>query len=85
MPGYGESRSRGQFIDGLGYYWAPNDYWDSKFTLSFGDRQGAVLNILNQYRLRYKFNGRLFIRNQQFLSESEDIISLKKKIEIAIF
>ncbi len=64
MPGYGESKSRGQFIDGLGYYWAPNDYWDSKLTLSFGDRQGAVLNILNQYRLRYKFNGRLFIRNQ---------------------
>ena len=78
MPGYGESKSRGQFIDGLGYYWAPNDYWDSKLTLSFGDRQGAVLNILNQYRLRYKFNGRLFIRNQQFLSESEDIISLKE-------
>ena len=78
MPAYGESRSRGQYIDGLGYYWAPNDYWDSKFTLSFGDRQGVVLNIKNQYRLRYKFNGSFYIRNQQFLSGSEDIISLKE-------
>ena len=78
MPAYGESKSRGQYIDGLGYYWAPNDYWDSKFTLSFGDRQGAVLNVKNQYRLRYKYNGNLFIRNQQFLSGSKDIISLKE-------
>ena len=29
MPGYGENRSRGQFIDGLGYYWVPNDFWGS--------------------------------------------------------
>ena len=78
MPAYGESKSRGQYIDGLGFYWAPNDYWDSKFTLSFGDRQGAVLNIKNQYRLRYKYSGSLFIRNQQFLAGSEDIISLKE-------
>ena len=78
MPSYGESRSRGQYIDGLGYFWAPNDYWDSKFTLSFGDQQGAVLNIKNQYRVRYKFSGSFYIRNQQFLSGSEDIISLKE-------
>ena len=26
MPAYGESKSRGQYIDGLGFYWAPNDY-----------------------------------------------------------
>ena len=26
MPGYGESSYRGQFIDGLGYYWAPVSY-----------------------------------------------------------
>ena len=78
MPAYGESKSRGQYIDGLGFYWAPNDYWDSKFTLSFGDRQGAVFNIKNQYRLRYKYSGSLYIRNQQFLSDSKDIISLKE-------
>ena len=78
MPAYGESKSRGQYIDGLGFYWAPNDYWDSKFTLSFGDRQGAVFNVKNQYRLRYKYSGSLYVRNQQFLSNSEDIISLKE-------
>ena len=78
MPAYGESRSRGQYIDGLGYYWAPNEYWGSKFTMSFGDRQGAVLNIKNQYRVRYKFSGSFYIRNQQFLSGSKDIISLKE-------
>ena len=75
MPGYGESRSRGQYMNGLGYFWAPNDYWDSKFTVDFGDRQGMVLKINNQYRKRYKYNGSLYYRNQQFLSGGDNNIT----------
>ena len=78
MPAYGESKSRGQFLDGLGYYWAPNPYWGSKLTTSFGDKQGVVLKLLSQYRLRYKFSGNIYFRNQQFLSNSDDISTLSK-------
>ena len=78
MPAYGENRSRGQFIDGLGYYWAPNDIWGTKFTMSIGDRQGVVFKLNNQYRVRYKFNGSIYLRNQQFLTGSDDITTLGK-------
>ncbi len=73
MPSYGETKSRGQFINGLGFYWAPNDYWDSKITMDFGDRQGAVLNLNNKYVVRYKFSGGLSFRNQQYLDASDNI------------
>ena len=76
MPSYGESKYRGQYIDGLGFYWAPSDYWDSKFTMSMGDRQGLVFRVNNNYRLRYKFSGNLNIRSQQFLIGSNNITDL---------
>lgn len=65
MPGYGESSARGQYLDGLGYYWAPNDYWDSKFTMSFADRQGITMRLNNAYRKRYGFSGNLNLENRQ--------------------
>ncbi len=76
MPSYGESKHRGQYLDGLGFYWAPNEYWDSKLSMSLGDKQGVVLRLDNKYRLRYKFSGSLFVRSQQFLTESNDILDL---------
>lgn len=79
MPSYGESRNRGQFIDGMGYYWAPNDYWDTKFLLSFADRQGITFKIANNYKIRYRYSGRLFLETRQFLGFGErDITSLSQ-------
>ena len=76
MPSYGDNKNRGQYIQGLGFYWAPNDYWDSKFTLGFGDKQGTTFRINTQYRLRYKFSGSLNFFNRQYLSGSNDIMDL---------
>ena len=76
MPSYGDNKNRGQYIQGLGFYWAPNDYWDSKFTLGFGDKQGTTFRINTQYRLRYKFSGSLNFFNRQYLSGTNDIMNL---------
>ena len=76
MPSYGDNKNRGQYIQGLGFYWAPNDYWDSKFTLGFGDKQGTTFRANTQYRLRYKFNGSLNLFNRQYLSGTNDIMDL---------
>jgi lipopolysaccharide assembly outer membrane protein LptD (OstA) len=43
MPSFGSSDNRGTYLDGLGYYFAPNDYFGSEFLLSFADRQGIIL------------------------------------------
>ena len=76
MPSYGDSKNRGQYIQGLGFYWAPSDYWDSKFTLGFGDKQGATFRINTQYRVRYKFSGSLNFFNRQYLSGTSNIMDL---------
>ena len=76
MPSYGDNKNRGQYIQGLGFYWAPSDYWDSKFTLGFGDKQGTTFRINTQYRLRYKFNGSLNFFNRQYLNGTNDIMDL---------
>ena len=76
MPSYGDNKNRGQYIQGLGFYWAPSQYWDSKFTLGFGDKQGATFRINTQYRVRYKFSGSLNFFNRQYLSGTNDIMNL---------
>ncbi len=76
MPTYGDNKNRGQFIQGLGFFWAPSQYWDSKFTLGFGDKQGATFNMRTLYRVRYKFNGSLNYSNRQYLSGTNDIMDL---------
>ncbi|MDG2266437.1 MAG: putative LPS assembly protein LptD, partial [Candidatus Marinimicrobia bacterium] len=80
MPGYGESSYRGQFIDGLGYYWAPNEFWDSKLTTSLADRQGLTIRLTNNYRKRYAFSGGAHFETKQYFSSSisaQDRVLLK--------
>lgn len=74
MPSYGESQNRGQFIDGLGYYWAPSEYWDTRFLLSFADRQGIFAKTLNRYNVRYKFSGNINLEFRRSLSGVEQDI-----------
>ncbi len=76
MPSYGDSKNRGQYIQGLGFYWAPNDYWDSKFTTGFGDKQGISFKVKTLYKVRYKYSGSVNFFNRQYLSGSNNITSL---------
>ena len=76
MPSYGDNKNRGQYIQGLGFYWAPSDYWDSKFTMGFGDKQGATFRLNTMYRMRYKFNGNINFFNRQYLSGTDDITDI---------
>ena len=76
MPTYGESTTRGQFLDGLGYYWAPNPYWDSKALLSFADRQGLTFKLYNRYNRRYSYSGNLKLETLYFLSSQKDITQI---------
>ncbi|NOZ74761.1 MAG: hypothetical protein GXO90_05205, partial [FCB group bacterium] len=78
-PSYGESSTRGQFIDGLGYYWASSPYWDTKITLSFADRQGVTIKSRTPYRKRYRFSGNFYLETRQKLGSGEhDITQITK-------
>jgi lipopolysaccharide assembly outer membrane protein LptD (OstA) len=47
----------GRFIQGLGYYWATNDYTDFLLTGDFNERRNVRLHLVNNYVVRYAMNG----------------------------
>ena len=68
MPSFGASASRGSYLRHLGYFWAPNDYLDAKFLLSFYDEHGVDSRSTINYKKRYKYNGNVkmsFLRKLQ--------------------
>lgn len=68
MPSFGTSASRGSYLRHLGYFWAPNDYMDGKFLISFYDEHGVDSRSIFNYKKRYKYNGNLnisFLRKLQ--------------------
>jgi len=81
MPTYGTDARWGGYINGLGYYWAANEYFDSKFTMSLYDRDGITLRSQNQYNKRYAYNGSFDLETKQRFSgsvpeEERDIYNL---------
>ncbi|MBU4444637.1 hypothetical protein KJ656_06085 [bacterium] len=59
MPTYGESSNAGGHIRGLGYFWAPSDYYDLRLTTDFFDKRGIIEHYRIRYNKRYTFNGSL--------------------------
>ena len=59
MPSFGHRQDRGRFMQNLGYYWAPNDFLDLKFSLTLYDLTGFTFKTYFRYKERYKYNGNL--------------------------
>ena len=57
MPAYGQSSTQGRYLRGLGYFWAVNEYLNSRFTLNFYDKKGVVFENSNRYFKRYSYSG----------------------------
>ncbi|KAA3610397.1 MAG: LPS-assembly protein LptD [Calditrichaeota bacterium] len=57
IPSYGESRVGGRFLEGLGYYWAPNDYFDATLQTTFYDKLGFTFRGNANYKVRYLLGG----------------------------
>jgi len=57
LPSYGESSTEGRYLRGMGYYFAPNDYIDSKVLMDYFDKSGVFVRGDLQYALRYKLRG----------------------------
>lgn len=58
MPSYGDNRRNGQFLQGLGYYWAMNDYMDARALVDFYSKQGVRGKGRLRYNMKHKFSGR---------------------------
>jgi len=57
IPRYGESIQEGRFLRDLGYYWAPNNYFDAKGTVDFFEKSGFLFRANANYSVRYLLNG----------------------------
>jgi lipopolysaccharide assembly outer membrane protein LptD (OstA) len=47
----------GRFIQGLGYYWATNDYTDFLLTADFNENRSVRFHLVNKYVVRYVMDG----------------------------
>ncbi|MEE9466631.1 MAG: putative LPS assembly protein LptD [Candidatus Neomarinimicrobiota bacterium] len=82
MPGYGESRNHGQYLDGLGYFWAINSYADATTLLDFYDRRGVLVKGQFRYKKLYKFDGNLRSTYNREVAQNEIANLLSQKTTI---
>jgi len=56
-PSWGGSLTRGGYIDNVGYYYAPNDYFDATLAAKAQEFNSFVLSTRERYSLRYTLDG----------------------------
>jgi hypothetical protein len=56
-PSWGGSVARGGYIDNLGYYYAPNDYFDATLSAKAQEFNSFVFNARGRYKLLYSLEG----------------------------
>lgn len=59
IPSYGESRTRGFFLENGGYYWAINDYMDLQVLGDIYTHGSWAIKPTYRYKKRYKFGGEI--------------------------
>jgi lipopolysaccharide assembly outer membrane protein LptD (OstA) len=62
IPTYGESPTRGFYLENGGYYWAINDYMDLKLVGDIYTYGSWAFKPTFRYKKRYKFNGSLAVQ-----------------------
>ena len=58
VPNYGSGVEEGRYLRNLGYYWAPNEYFDMKTTADIEANTGFLLRQRFQYRQDRRLQGR---------------------------
>jgi len=85
MPSFGHSQISGTWIQDLGYYYAPNDYYDIITYLDFYDRSKVQVDsklnykkLYGNYWYNYKFSGFLHLKNyvNELIPPNEDFTEL---------
>lgn len=59
IPRYGSSSVEGRYLQGLGYYWAPSDYYDVTAKGNYYDRSGWMADGRFRYKKRYMLDGNI--------------------------
>lgn len=73
MPNFGDDYTRGMYLQGLGYYFAINDYVDLELTGDIYTRGTWAVSARSQYAKRYKFRGNVGINYRWDVTGEKDM------------
>ncbi len=73
IPSPGETRQRGYFLQNGGYYFALSDYYNLAVTGDYYTNGSYALRADSDYRLRYRFNGRLSFNFEKILASERGL------------
>lgn len=78
MPSFGDDYTRGLYLQGIGYYFAINDYMDLEVTGDIYTRGTWAVYARSHYRKRYKFNGSININYRSDVTGEKDMPNYTK-------
>lgn len=84
MPQFGENSTQGLYLQGLGYYFAINDYVDFQVNGDIYTRGSWSISGQSKYRKRYKFNGSVSARYITTVSGEKDMPDYSKSTNFSL-
>ena len=73
MPNFGDDYTRGMYLQGLGYYFAINDYIDLELRGDIYTRGTWSISATSKYAKRYKFHGNLSVNYRWDVTGEKDM------------
>jgi len=73
MPNFGDDYTRGMYLQGLGYYFAINDYFDLELKGDIYTRGTWSVSAASRYVKRYKFRGNLSLNYRWDVTGEKDM------------
>lgn len=73
MPNFGDDYTRGMYLQGLGYYFAINDYIDLEVKGDIYTRGTWSVSATSRYAKRYKFRGNLSVNYRWDVTGEKDM------------
>lgn len=78
MPSFGDDYNRGLYLNGIGYYFAINDYMDLEVTGDIYTKGTWAVRARSNYRKRYKFNGSVNVNYRNDVTGEKDMPDYSK-------
>ena len=84
MPNFGDDYTRGMYLQGLGYYFAINDYIDLELRGDIYTRGTWAISAASKYAKRYKFRGNIGINYRWDVTGEKDMpnYSIAKNLSV---
>ena len=76
MPSFGVSNKMGTYFQKFGYYWAPNDYMDTRLLMDLYDEDRIEFRLNTRYTKRYQYNGNISSTLKRKLYQTNDMMDI---------